>query len=149
MAHLVLSLPEAVRLARLGLPETDGTVLGARGVDFTVRRVRRAENGAVVALVNLALSSRVEVVDADPGVGGRARDEAVAEERVKRGRGDVVRKLDRHGRVLAKNVEEVDILASSHGQGAATVGELHRVDWLLQVDLANLRQSAKVPPADG
>lgn len=101
----------------------------------------------MVALVDLTFSSRVEVVDADPGVGDGSCNKAVAEEGVERRGRDLVRELDGDRRVLAKNIKEMHALARSDRQGAAAVRELHRVDRTLQVDLADLRQRAQVPPA--
>lgn len=94
---LVLCLPQAIRLPRVGLPQPDRpsyrrqllylsfqlTVLRPACIDLPIRTVRSTKNRSMMPLVHLLLLTGVEVVHPDPGVIGGSNDEAVAEEGVK------------------------------------------------------------------
>lgn len=50
--------------------------------------------------------------------------------------------------MLAEYIEEVDIFACRDREGASAVSKFHRVDRLAKINLVNLRERSKIPPAD-
>lgn len=102
----------------------------------------------MVALVHFSLLARIKVVNSDPRVRRTTGHESVTQVRVERSGCDGVRKRDGNWRVLAENVEEMNILARCNAEGTATVGEFHARDGFTKVERGHLAQCSKVPPSE-
>lgn len=102
----------------------------------------------MVALVHFSLLARIKVVNSDPRVRRTTGHESVTQVRVERSGCDGVRKRDGNWRVLAENVEEINILARCNAEGTATVGEFHARDGFTKVERGHLAQCSKVPPSE-
>lgn len=123
------------------------TILRARGIHLAIWRVRSAEHRSMVSLVHLLLHASVQIVHPHPRIIRGSGHKAIAQEWVERGGGRGVRQRDGHGRVLAENVEEMDLVAGGDGKGAAAVGKFHGGDGVFEIQTGRLRQCSQVPPS--